>query len=109
MMKEKVSVIIKTGDHEELYFKEQEQKKIKKLREQIEHESNKKYREEHKQHCFRCGTESLAEISYESVKVDICINENCGAMHLDPGELEMIMKDQGGLDKIRKAVFSIFK
>jgi Zn-finger nucleic acid-binding protein len=43
------------------------------------------------------------------VKVDVCVNEKCGAMHLDPGELEMIMKDQGGLDKIRKAVFSIFK
>lgn len=40
MTKEKVSVIIKTGEHEDLYFKEQEQKKIKKLREQIEHESN---------------------------------------------------------------------
>lgn len=109
MTKEKVSVIIKTGDHEELYFKEQEQKKIKKLREQIEHESNKQYKEEHKNHCFRCGTESLVEISYGSVKVDVCVNEKCGAMHLDPGELEMIMKDQGGLDKIRKAVFSIFK
>lgn len=109
MKSEKVSVIIKTGDHEELYFKEQEQKKIKKLREQIEHESNKKYREEHKHHCFRCGTQSLAEINYGSVKVDVCVNENCGAMHLDPGELEMIMKDQGGLEKIRQAVFSIFK
>jgi len=52
MTKEKVSVSIKTGDHEDLYFKEQEQKKIKKLREQIKHESNKKYRDEHKKPLF---------------------------------------------------------
>jgi hypothetical protein len=109
MADEKVSVVIKTGDHEDLFFKEQEQKKIKMLREKIEHESNKQYKEEHKNHCFRCGTQSLAEINYGSVKVDVCINDKCGAMHLDPGELEEIMKDQGGLDKIRKAVFSIFK
>jgi hypothetical protein len=109
MADEKVSVIIKTGDHEDLFFKEQEQKQIKMLRDKISHESDKKYKEEHKNHCFRCGTQSLAEINYGSVKVDVCINDKCGAMHLDPGELEEIMKDQGGLDKIRKAVFSIFK
>lgn len=109
MTDKKVSVTIKTGDHEDLFFKEQEQKKIRKLREKIEHESNKKYKEEHKNHCFRCGTQSLAEINYGAVKVDVCINEKCGAVHLDSGELEAIMKDQGGLEKIRKAVFSIFK
>jgi len=109
MAGQKVSVKINTGDHEDLYFKEQEQKKIRMLREKAEQESNKKYKDEHKNHCFRCGTHSLAEINYESVKVDVCINDKCGAMHLDPGELEMIMKDKGGLDKIRKAVFSVFK
>jgi len=109
MAKEKVSVMIKTGDHEEMYFQEQEKKKIMKLREQIAHESNKSYREEHKTHCFRCGTPSLAEVSYGPVTVDICVNENCGALHLDPGELQEILNNQGGLDKIRKAVLSIFK
>ncbi|NTW77635.1 MAG: hypothetical protein HGB33_07680 [Syntrophaceae bacterium] len=109
MVKEKVSVIIKTGDHEETYFKEREKEKIIKLREQVEHEANQNYREEHKNHCFRCGTQSLAEVTYGSVTVDICVNKNCGALHLDPGELQTILDNQGGLDKIRKTILSIFK
>lgn len=31
------------------------------------------------------------------------------AVHLDPGELEAILKDQDSIAKVRKAVFSIFK
>ena len=109
MAQEKLNVKISTGDHEDLYFKEQEQKQIKMLREKVAQDLNKRYQEEHKNHCFRCGTQSLAEINYGNVKIDVCINEKCGAVHLDSGELEEIMKDKGGLEKIRKAVFSVFK
>lgn len=109
MAKDKVCVKISTGDHEDLYFKEMEQTRIRTLREKAAMEANLKYQEEHKNHCFRCGTKSLAEISYGKVKIDVCINDNCGAVHLDPGELEAVAKGQAGLDKVRKAVFSIFK
>ncbi len=109
MAQEKLNVKISTGDHEDLYFKEQEQKKIKTLREKISQEMNQKYQEEHRNHCFRCGTQSLAEIDYGNVKIDVCINDKCGAVHLDAGELEAIMKDKSGIEKIRNAVFSIFK
>jgi len=39
----------------------------------------------------------------------VCINDQCGAVHLDPGELEAILKDRDSIEKVRKAVFSIFK
>lgn len=77
------------------------------LREKVAQEMNKKYQDEHKNHCFRCGTPSLAEIDYGAVKIDVCINDKCGAVHLDAGELEAIMKDKAGLEKIRKAVYLI--
>lgn len=109
MAVKKIFIKVNKEDSEEIFFKEQEQKQIRMLREKAHQESNQKYRDEHINHCFRCGTLSLVEISYGSVKIDVCINDKCGAVHLDPGELEAIMKDQAGLEKIRKAVFSIFK
>jgi hypothetical protein len=72
-------------------------------------EANKKYTEEHKYHCFRCGTQSLAEIDEGKVKIDICVNEKCGAIHLDPGELEELIKNQNVLSAAKKAFLSVFK
>ena len=94
---------------EELYFKELEQNQIKNLREKSAEEANKKYCEEHKDHCFRCGTRSLVEVDRGDVKIDICVNKDCGAMHLDPGELEAIMEDQKSIITVRKAIFNVFK
>jgi hypothetical protein len=94
---------------EHAYFTEQEQKIIKALRERASREAALKYCEEHKNHCFRCGTKSLIEVDRGDIKVDICVNENCGAIHLDPGELEHIMKDNKAISSIRKSVFDIFK
>ncbi len=94
---------------EELYFKELEQNQIKNLREISAEEANQKYCEEHKDHCFRCGTRSLVEVDRGDVKIDICVNKDCGAMHLDPGELEAIMKDQKSIITVRKAIFNVFK
>ncbi len=110
MAKDRVVVKIepKAGS-EEAYFKEQEQKQIKELREKASNEANDRYREEHKNHCFRCGTESLVEVDRGDIKIDICVNENCGALHLDPGELEEILKDKEAILGIRKSVFSIFR
>jgi hypothetical protein len=94
---------------EESFFAEHDQKLLRKLREKASSETNNKYCEEHKYHCFRCGTKSLAEIDEGKVKIDICVNENCGAIHLDPGELKSIMKGQGALSTVKKAFLSVFK
>ena len=94
---------------EEAFFAERDQHKIRELREKAAKEATKKYCEEHKYHCFRCGTQSLAEIDEGNVKIDICVNENCGAIHLDAGELKKIIKDQRTLSAARNAFLSVFK
>ncbi len=94
---------------EEAFFKEQDEKLIKELRDKSDKEKDEKYCEEHKYHCFRCGTKSLVEVERGDTKIDICVNKNCGAVHLDPGELEKILKDEKSITLIRKTVFSIFK
>jgi len=50
----------------------------------------------------------LAEIDEGHVKIDICVNKNCGAIHLDPGELKRIIKDQNALSAAKKAFLSVF-
>ena len=109
MTDKRVSVKIqpKKGS-EQAYFAEQDQHKLKKLRKKAAKEATKKYSEEHRYHCFRCGTQSLAEIDEGKVKIDICVNENCGAVHLDPGELKEIIKDQKALSAAKKAFLSVF-
>ena len=94
---------------EHAFFAAQDQKKLRELRKRVTEEATNRYREAHKYHCFRCGTDSLAEIDEGNVKVDICVNENCGALHLDPGELKEIIKDQGALSAAKNAFFSVFK
>ena len=94
---------------EQAFFAEQDQRKLRNLRKKAAKEATKKYSEEHKYHCFRCGTQSLAEIDEGNVKIDICVNKNCGAVHLDPGELKEIIKDQKALSAAKKAFLSVFK
>ena len=94
---------------EEVFFAERDQRKLRELREKAGEEATKKYCEEHKYHCFRCGAQSLVEIDEGSVKIDICVNKNCGAIHLDPGELSKIIKDHGGLSAVRKSFLAVFK
>ncbi|MCP4622331.1 MAG: zf-TFIIB domain-containing protein [bacterium] len=94
---------------EEAFFAERDQRKLRELREKAGEEATKKYCEEHKYHCFRCGSQSLAEIDEGNVKIDICVNENCGAIHLDPGELKEIIKDQRALSAAKNAFLSVFK
>ena len=94
---------------EEAFFAERDQQRLRELREKAKEEATKQYTEEHKYHCFRCGTQSLAEIDEGKVKIDICVNENCGAIHLDPGELKEIIKDQRALSAAKNAFLSVFK
>ncbi len=99
---------VKKGS-EEAFFAEQDARRLKDLRKKAAKEANQKYAEEHKYHCFRCGTKSLAEIDEGKVKVDVCVNENCGAIHLDPGELAEIVKDKNAIAAAKKAFLSVFK
>jgi len=94
---------------EKAFFAEEDKRKLRNLRETAAKEATKKYAEEHKYHCFRCGTQSLAEIDEGNVKVDVCVNENCGAVHLDPGELAEIIKDKKAVEKAKNAFLSVFK
>ena len=99
---------IKVGN-EDSYFAQQAQEQIKALREKAGTQSNQKYMDDHKYHCFRCGTESLVEIQKGSVSIDLCVNEGCGALHLDAGELDALLEDQGFVKKARKSLFDVFK
>ena len=54
--------------------------------------------------CFRCGTKSLVEIQFRRLNVDVCSNESCGCIHLDPGELEiLLLGERGFLHKVRRS------
>lgn len=102
--------IVINVSEEELHFREQEKKKIEKLRAMAAKEANESYRNAHKNHCFRCGTHSLVEVDHKRIKIDICVNEGCGAVHLDPGEMEKILEgDKGVFGKVKSSVFSVFK
>lgn len=104
-----VSLIQPKKDSEDAYFAEQDKKRIEKLRQDAGQDADKQYRELHKYHCFRCGTPSLAEVDEGNVKVDVCVNKDCGALHLDPGELKEILENQQSIKSTRKAFLSLFK
>lgn len=94
---------------EEAFFAERDKELIENLRKESSKAADEAYREDHKYHCFRCGTASLAEVDEGNVKIDICVNKDCGAVHLDPGELKEIINNQESLSSTRKAFFSLFK
>ena len=110
-----VKFLSEKGESEKEFFAKSDEIKLREFRKMAaleankKEEANKKYAEEHKYHCFRCGTQSLAEIVKGKVKIDICVNENCGAIHLDHGELEELIKDQSMLSATKKAFLSVFK
>ena len=96
-------------ENEDCYFQQKEREQIKALREAAAKESDRQYCEDHIYHCFRCGTKSLVEVSKGDVVVDVCVNEDCGAVHLDPGELETIIKNSAEVKDTRSAILGIFK
>jgi hypothetical protein len=109
-MTDQIKVYLKgKPDHEDLHFKKEDERLIRMLREKNREAADREYRKAHAGHCFRCGTKSLVEIERGDIKIDICVNENCGAVHLDPGELEIILKNEKEVLGIRKSFLSIFK
>ena len=102
-------VIIKASS-EELHFREEERKQIENLRAAAAKEANEAYSKAHKNHCFRCGTHSLVEVDLKNIKIDICVNEECGAVHLDPGEMEKILEGEKGIfNTVKSSIYSVFK
>ncbi|MBE0576537.1 MAG: zf-TFIIB domain-containing protein [Desulfuromonadales bacterium] len=51
----------------------------------------------------------MVEIQKGDVSVDICVNEKCGALHLDAGELDVLFANQAFVKKARKSIFDLFK
>ena len=106
---EKTRIVIKASD-EDIHFQEQDRLLIEKRRAAAAKEANEAYSSAHKNHCFRCGTHSLIEVDHKNVKIDMCVNEGCGAVHLDPGEMEKILEGEMGVfGKVKYTVFSVFK
>ena len=102
-------VVIK-GGVEDVHFREEERKQIVKLRVRAAKEADEAYNKTHKNHCFRCGTKSLVEVEHKNVNIDICVNEGCGAVHLDPGEMEKILEGEKNVfSTVKNSIFSVFK
>ncbi|MBF0434608.1 MAG: zf-TFIIB domain-containing protein [Magnetococcales bacterium] len=105
-MSERVSVKIPA---EEAHFAKVDAERIKRLREDEKQRSDETYREKHRYHCFRCGTQSLVEVTKGPVVVDICVNEGCGAVHLDGGELDQIAENGDFIKSSCRKLADIFK
>ncbi|MBC8460800.1 MAG: zf-TFIIB domain-containing protein [Deltaproteobacteria bacterium] len=97
MTNERIIVRAKALSNEDLHFQEQDKKKIEEIRAKAAKEANEDYLNAHRNHCFRCGTPSLVEVDYRSVMIDLCVNDGCSAVHLDPGEMEKILEGERGL------------
>jgi hypothetical protein len=39
----------------------------------------------------------------------MCVNDQCGALHLDAGELEALFDEKAFVKKARKSIFDLFK
>lgn len=89
---------------EEEYFSRLDKEQAAKLREHIAAEKAKSAREErqklHYMRCGKCGGE-LETQAFRGVDIDVC--GECGAVLLDPGELQVLAgEDQSGvLDGLR--------
>ena len=102
-------IVIKASD-EDFHFQERDKLLIEKRKAAAAKEANEAYSIDHKNHCFRCGTHSLVEVDYKNVKIDMCVNEGCGAVHLDPGEMEKILEGEKGVFvNVKRSVFAVFK
>lgn len=94
---------------EEAHFAKADAERIMRLREEEKRKSDEIYRDSHKYHCFRCGTKSLVEVTKGSVVVDICINEGCGAIHLDGGEIDQLLENNDFIKSSCRKLAEVFK
>lgn len=86
-------------DPEEEYFHRQEKEKLARLKVQAEAEEEaarlKERRQAHFNKCGKCGGSMETKV-FKGVEIEIC--PDCGAVLLDPGELEALAgQDQAGV------------
>ena len=111
MTNERIVIRAKKLSGDDLYFQEQDKKKIEELRAKYTENADDAYRDAHRNHCFRCGTPSLVEVDYKGIKIDLCVNDQCGGVHLDPGEMEKILEEERGLIyyRVKLSLSSVFR
>jgi hypothetical protein len=88
-------------DPEGEFFRRQNQEKLQKLKEQAAQEQAAaeaaELKELHYLHCGKCG-ELMETTLFKGIEIEIC--RSCGAVLLDPGELEeLVGQDEGGVVK----------
>lgn len=104
---DKMSNTVKPSHEEEEYFAKVEMEKRQALAEKVKAEMAEqdldKLKELHWKHCANCGFE-MHPVVFKGVTVDKC--PHCGAIFLEPGELEQLAGKEGGFIS---AVLSIFR
>lgn len=96
------------NQQEEDYFRKQDQEKLQAMRDEAarkkaEAEAQAR-RELHHFKCGKCGHDMTTQI-FKGIEIEVC--SNCGAVLLDPGELEQLVgEDEGGRIKALADFFS---
>jgi Zn-finger nucleic acid-binding protein len=88
-------------DLEESFFHKEDEQKLQKLRAKLASEKAGTVASElkalHYLHCGKCGNEMDVQV-FKGIEIDVC--PSCGAVLLDPGELEELAgEDAGGVVK----------
>lgn len=82
---------------EEEYFHREDQERLRKLKEQLDAERVEADRAArkalHAGHCGKCGGQTSPRV-FKGVEIDVC--PDCGAVLLDPGELETLVGEDKG-------------
>lgn len=93
---------------EEEYFHREDQERLRKMREELAAqkaaEQEAALKALHYFHCGKCGHKMNTQI-FKGLEIEIC--PNCGAVLLDPGELQQLVgEDSGGVAKRLAEFFS---
>ena len=96
-------------DQEDEYFHRLEQEKLAKLKAAAAEEQAvadaADRKELHFHHCGKCGNK-MDTTSYKGVEIEVC--PSCGAVLLDPGELELLAgQDESGFFKSMASLFKV--
>lgn len=95
-------------DPEAEYFAREDQQKKAALADTVAREKAEQERAAakalHAGHCGKCGG-TFTQRGFRGVEIDVCTG--CGAVLLDPGELELVAgKDETGVIKSLASIFS---
>lgn len=98
-------------DLEEKYFSDEDKLKLQKLKAEMEAEAAARAAAElkslHHLHCGKCGAKMDTQL-FRGVEIEVC--PSCGAVLLDPGELEALAgADKAGLLETVTDFFSFSK